>query len=243
MLEDRNIMIIILSREILMRYMFRGCHQRKCYRLCFRVWSWINFYEDTIIILYNKICRRYCNSYYWKSLSHCVRVVKIILDTEQHWCSKTYPSINPNETAITPTRKKNIKGLNEPTLFGKEIQISTEDKYLGPTLGKGLNWETQLDKVTITTYRDFRTCRGTFGRTWGLRSKVVHWMYTIVVISTIIYAATVWWPRVKFKANRAELSKLESLASLDNVGSMGMAPTTALEILLWFPPLHLQLGA
>jgi hypothetical protein len=61
---------------------------------------------------------------------------------------------------------------------------------------------------------------------------MVHWIYTVVVIPTINYALTVWWPRVKFKASRAEHSKLQRLASLDITGAMGTAPTTAIEILL-----------
>jgi hypothetical protein len=36
---------------------------------------------------------------------------------------------------------------------------------------------------------------------------------------------------------------LQRLASLDITGAMGTAPTTAIEILLWFSPLHLQLEA
>jgi hypothetical protein len=45
------------------------------------------------------------------------------------------------------TRKRNIKGLKEPILFSKMIQLSTEVKYLGITLDMGLTWKKQLDKV------------------------------------------------------------------------------------------------
>jgi hypothetical protein len=42
---------------------------------------------------------------------------------------------------VTPfTRKRNIKGLREPILFSKRIQLSSEVKYLGVTLDKGLTW-------------------------------------------------------------------------------------------------------
>jgi hypothetical protein len=36
------------------------------------------------------------------------------------------------------TKKRVLKGLKEPTFFGKAIQLSTEVKYLGLTLDKGL---------------------------------------------------------------------------------------------------------
>jgi hypothetical protein len=55
----------------------------------------------------------------------------------------------------------------------------------------------------------------------------MYWIYTVV-----IYAATVWWPRVKFRPSRAELSKQQSLACLGITGAMRTAPTAAIEVLL-----------
>jgi hypothetical protein len=69
---------------------------------------------------------------------------------------------------ITFTRKRNIKGLKEPILFRKMIQLSSEVKYLG------LTWKKQMDTVINKTYKAFWTCRGTFGKTWGLKPKVIH---------------------------------------------------------------------
>jgi hypothetical protein len=64
--------------------------------------------------------------------------------------------INPNKTVILPfTRKRNIRGLKNPTFFNKTLQLPSEVKYLGLTLGKGLTWKKQLDRVTNKTYRAF----------------------------------------------------------------------------------------
>jgi hypothetical protein len=65
----------------------------------------------------------------------------------------------------------------------------------------------------------------------------------MVVRPIVIYAATVWWPRVKFKTSKAELSKLQRMACLGIDGSMKTAPTTAIEVLIGLLPLHLQLEA
>jgi hypothetical protein len=46
-----------------------------------------------------------------------------------------------------------------------------------------MTWKKQLDKA-------FSTCRGTFGKTWGLKSKMVHWIYTTVVRPIVTPAAT-----------------------------------------------------
>jgi hypothetical protein len=62
-------------------------------------------------------------------------------------------SVNPNNAVVIPfTRKRSIKGLKEPILFGKTIQLSSEDKYFGLTLDKGLTWKKQLDKVINKGY-------------------------------------------------------------------------------------------
>jgi hypothetical protein len=53
------------------------------------------------------------------------------------------------------TRKREIKGLQEPILFSKMIQLSSEVKYLGIILDKGLTWKNQLDKAINKTYKSF----------------------------------------------------------------------------------------
>jgi hypothetical protein len=71
---------------------------------------------------------------------------------------------------------------------------------------------------------------------------VEYWIYTVVVRHIVIYSATVRWPRVKFRTNRAELSKLQRMACLGITGAMRTAPTAAIEVLLGLAPLHLHWG-
>jgi hypothetical protein len=87
------------------------------------------------------------------------------------------------------TRKRNLKGLKEPTLFNKTIQLTDEVKYLRLMLNKGLK---QLDNVLNKAYRPFWMCRSTFGKTWGVKPRVVYWIYAAVVRPIVTYAATVW---------------------------------------------------
>jgi hypothetical protein len=54
-------------------------------------------------------------------------VLQTALCTVQQWCDRTKLSINPNKMVVIPfTRKNNIKGLREPILFNKRIQLSSE---------------------------------------------------------------------------------------------------------------------
>jgi hypothetical protein len=58
----------------------------------------------------------------------------------------------------------------------------------------------------------------------------------------ITYAATGWWPRVKLKASRVELSKLQTMACLGITGGK-KTTLTAATVLLRHPPLHPKLEA
>jgi hypothetical protein len=132
---------------------------------------------------------------------------------------------------IIPFTRKDIRGLTEPTLFNNTIQLSSEVKYLGLIIDKVLTWIKQLEKVTNQAYRGFWTCRGTFGKTCVLKPKVIYWIYTMVVRPIVTYATAVWWPRIKFKTSKVELSKLQRMACLGITGAMKTAPTAANEVL------------
>jgi hypothetical protein len=103
--------------------------------------------------------------------------------------------------------------------------------------------EKQLDKAINKTYNTFWICRGIFGKTWGLKAKVVYWLYTAVVRPIVTYPATIWWSRVKHKISQAERGKLQRMVCLGITGAMRIAPTAAMEVVLELPPLHLQVEA
>jgi hypothetical protein len=167
-----------------------------------------------------------------------------VLSMVQQWCDRTQLCINPQKMVIVPfIRKKNLRGLKEPTLSRHSLQLSAEVKYLGLILDKGLAWKAQLKNVMNKAYRAFQTCKGTFGKTWGLKPRVVHWIYTMVMRTVLTYVSTVWWPRVRYDVSRTELSKIQRLACLAITGGMKATPTAAMEVLLGLPPLHVMIEA
>jgi hypothetical protein len=122
-LESRNIRAT-LSGENLGATTARGCPQGGV--LSPLLWSLVvddllcglyNYgyytvgYADDIAILING-----------KFLQTVSEVLQTTLCTVQQWCERTKLSINTNKTVVTLfTRKRNIKGLKEPMLFGKSI--------------------------------------------------------------------------------------------------------------------------
>jgi hypothetical protein len=49
------------------------------------------------------------------------------------------------------TRKRDLRSLKESTLSGHTLQLTTEVKYLGLILDKGLTWKAQLKNVIRPT--------------------------------------------------------------------------------------------
>jgi hypothetical protein len=88
--------------------------------------------------------------------------------------------------------------------------------------------------VINKAYRAFWTCKGTFGKTWGLKPKALHWIYIMIIRPILTYSAMVGWMRVSMR----ELNRLQRLACLAIMGAMKTTPTAAMEVLLGLPPLH-----
>jgi hypothetical protein len=70
------------------------------------------------------------------------------------------------------TRSRDLRGLKELTPSGQKLQLTTEVKYLGLILDKGLTRNAQLKNVRNKAYRAFWSCEVTFGKNWGLKPKV-----------------------------------------------------------------------
>jgi hypothetical protein len=108
------------------------------------------------------------------------------------------------------------------------LQLTTEVKYLRLILDKGLTWKAQPKNV-IKAYRAFLTCKGTFGKTWGLKTRVMHWIYTMVIRPELNYGSTVWWLRVRYNVSRTELSNIQRLAWLAIREAMKTTPNSCNE--------------
>jgi hypothetical protein len=70
------------------------------------------------------------------------------------------------------TRQRDLKDLKKSTLCGHKLQLTTDVKYLGPILDKGLTWKAQPENVINKAYRAFWTCKGIFGKTLDLKFRL-----------------------------------------------------------------------
>lgn len=166
------------------------------------------------------------------------------LNVTTKWIRKEGLSANPSKTTIMAfTRRRKLEGIGPLKLLGENIQLSGEVKYLGVILDSKLTWNPQLQRVKNRAEKTLILARRIQGKTWGLKPKMMHWLYTVVVRPMITYASLVWWTKTQQHSAIAELSKVQRLACLAITGAMKTAPTAAIETLLNIPPLHIIIMA
>ncbi|KAL0820148.1 hypothetical protein ABMA28_005307 [Loxostege sticticalis] len=169
-------------------------------------------------------------------------IMQKALSMLEEWCDENHLSVNPGKTTVIPfTRLRKLTGLSTLTLYGQQLAWSKEVKYLGLTLDKELSWSKHQYNITMKALRVFGMCRTAYGKTWGLKPKIMKWIYLMMVRPILLYGSIVWWPRTKLKTCRVALSKLQRVACMAMTGAFRTTPTAAVEIILGIPPLHIAI--
>ncbi|XP_050522055.1 uncharacterized protein LOC126894808 [Daktulosphaira vitifoliae] len=142
------------------------------------------------------------------------------------------------------TRKRiGLDSLDTLTLNGQEISLKSEVKYLGIILDSKLKWKSHVESRIKKAMTPLWTCSRALGKTWGLKPRVMYWLYTSVIKPMILYGALVWWTRTALITARKELSRIQRMAAIAITGALRTTPTVALEALIGLPPLHLEVKA
>jgi len=150
------------------------------------------------------------------------------MHTVEVWCGGLSLSVNPNKTGLVAfTRKR------------KTLQHSRSIKYLGVILDSRLTWKEHVDAKVREAQNLMWACRSACGVMWGLRPKVVHWLYVAIIRPSVTFASLVWWPGCQTASVKWKLSWVQRLACLGITGAMRTTPSNAVEALICLPPLDL----
>lgn len=184
------------------------------------------------VLLCTGVGRWHCYNCQWKITNTISELRQETLSTVQQWCYRTQLSIDPQMLIVSLTRKRDLRGLKEPTLSGHTQQLTTKVIYLGLILDERLTWKAELKDEMNKTHGALWTCKGTFGKTWDLIHRVVHWIYTMVFRSIFTSSCMVWWLSIWYDVSRMELSKVRWLACLAVTWVMKTVSMAAMEVLL-----------
>ena len=124
--------------------------------------------------------------------------------------------------------------MSEPHIFRVTLSRSRLVKYLGVILDSQLNWRKHVDVKVRMAHDMLWTCDAM----WGLRHKVVHWLYVSVIQLSITFASLVWWPGCQTAGAKKTLSRIQRPACLGITGAI-CTTTGGLETLSGLPPLDL----
>jgi hypothetical protein len=190
--------------------------------------SKFGYADDTVIIVHAKF-------------AHTVKeFMQEALNVVVKWTVKKGLNISPHKTTIVPfTNRRKIEGSGPLILHDKELQMLDEVKYLGVILDSILNWNQHLQKIIRKKQTTFAVVICTYGKTWGLRPNMVHWLYTRVIRPSMFHGDLVWWSKVMQTITKTQSGRKQRMACLAIMGAMKSTPTAAMEALLNLTPLNL----
>jgi ribonuclease HI len=166
--------------------------------------------------------------------------MQVAMKIIEKWCEEMELSVNPDKTScILFTKKRKLDGMKKVKLFGKDLMMTDQVKYLGIILDSKLSWIPHIESKVKKACMIFGQCRRAIGKTWGLQPKSVKWIYTAVVRPVISYGSLVWWQKTTLKTVMSRLNHLQRMVCLAMTGAMRTTPTAGIEAILGLPPLHI----
>src|SRR5690606_2245336 len=151
------------------------------------------------------------------------------LSLAKEWCTSQGLELNPAKTTVVPFTRLRKLDFRIPKIGGQEVQLSNSVKYLGLLFDRHLTWNAHLEEKLRKASNIFCACRRAYGKTWGLKPKVVSWLYKAMVIPAITYGSCVWWPATNNITSKSKLNKLQRLACVGISGAMHSTPTATME--------------
>jgi len=79
-------------------------------------------------------------------------------------------------------------------------------KYLEVILDSRLTWKEHMDVKMKKAQTSMWACRRACVVRWGLKPRVVHWLYVAIIRLSVTFASLVWWPGCQTASTKRKLS-------------------------------------
>ena len=156
------------------------------------------------------------------------------LHTVDIWCGKVGLSVNPDKTELVFTRKWKLPGFFKPLFLHCSMSVKCLRVVPDSQLTSGEHVNTKVKKA----YNLLWGCKRAYGATWGLRPKVVYWLYISIIWLSITFASLVWCPGCQTASAKKRQSRIQRLACLGIKGAMQTTALGSMEALVCLPPLN-----
>lgn len=157
----------------------------------------VGFADDVVIIVRGKY-------------DHIIKSrMQISSDLTSRWTEREGLKINPSKTTIVCFTRRRTVSITNLQLEGLTLELSPTVKDLGVTLDSKLNWNAHSEQVINKGLSAMWISKITFGNRWGLKPRMIYWIYSTIVRPRITYASLVWWPKINEKSAQQKLEKLQ----------------------------------
>lgn len=167
------------------------------------------------------------------------RAIRII----EKWCADNRLKVNPSKSVtVIFSRMSKRHTFSNFRMFGGDIPMQNDFKYLGVHLDSKLMWDKQITQSIEKGRRTVGITNAMVTKKYGLSVKQAIWVYTQIVLPRMTYGCIVWWHRAsEIKGNRERLESVQRKALMMATGAMTTTPSAALTAILNIIPLHLKI--
>ena len=165
------------------------------------------------------------------------------IDVFYDWADEEHLTAHPDKIKVLAfTRRTSEKRRLLPLrIRGQEISYSDRAKVLGVVIDDKLTWNEHLRYAVERGRQTLFTCRKMVGKTWGLRPRIVKWLYDTIIRPRVTYAAGAWWKKSEQTTCQNELEKFQRLVCMMITSAFKTSPTAALLAELNIVPLYIDI--
>lgn len=175
-----------------------------------------------------------------QSVTGLARKWKRVWDACSRWAlrNKLEYSIRKTEMMFVPHARAPVR---QPRFQIGDVVVQTQGsiKYLGTIFDRCGNWTAHTKhlrgKINQMAQRTFYIA----GKNWGMDKSVREAIYDNAIMPMFMYGAEVWGQKARSALNRRNLDALQRPFLLAIGGAFRTAPTSAMQVLLGKPPLHI----
>ena len=173
--------------------------------------------------------------------STLVNIIREEIRQLERWATANSMRFSASKTvAMRITNKRKTKNY-DIQIGGENIQWVREFKYLGVIIDDKMTFNKHIDAVCSKARGCLFQCQKVLGKTWGLKPKVMKWMYEMIIKPVITYGSVVWCKRLQVQQSRKKIERVHSMACRMIGNTLKSTPTTALEIILDIKPIDLEI--
>ena len=103
-----------------------------------------------------------------------------------NWASEQELQFSMRTEIVLFTHKRNPE-LGSLSMNGSKLELSKEARLFGVTLDSKLTWKPHIKRITCKPTTAVMQCRQIVGKTWGIKSSIMKWIYTAMIRPIMSY--------------------------------------------------------